>query len=52
MGDATWRAWEIANRHRDGSLPQTPSDNVGRSVRNIRACIGAFIFSQFVVLIF
>jgi hypothetical protein len=27
MGDNMFRAWEIANRHRDGSLPQTVSDN-------------------------
>ena len=27
MGDNTFRAWEIANRHRDGSLPQIISDN-------------------------
>ena len=26
MGDGTFRAWEIANRYREGSLPQTPKD--------------------------
>ena len=26
MGDGTFRAWEIANRHREGTMPQTPKD--------------------------
>jgi hypothetical protein len=36
MGDSVWRAWEVGNRHRDGSLRQTPTDNVGSLIYHYR----------------